>query len=111
MAKSKSTEKTEEEIRAEFLGTINNLIDYWDTVDTSTKEKLQGITHSILCILDGASSVFPSFIVAPNPHPDDKAYSISKQIPYFPENEDSNIKGNIAGVLHEEFGVLCSDKK
>jgi hypothetical protein len=51
--------------------------------------------------LDGGAMALPGFIVAPNPHPSDKEYHISEGSDYYPENHELDIKGDIAGGLHE----------
>lgn len=98
-----SKEKSEDEVREEFLNHIRGLVEYWDGVEKdTTKEKLEGLAFSILSTLDGNTSL-PSFIVAPLPHEDDKEYSIDNDEDYYPENNNSNIKCDISGCLHEIF--------
>lgn len=99
-------EKTTEEIREEFLKHVRHLIQYWDEVSgknapETQKERLEGLAFSILVALDGNTMALPKFIVAPDPHPDDKEYLISEGNNYYPENHNSDVKGDIAGCLHE----------
>lgn len=70
-----SREKTEEEVRDEFLRHIRGLVKYWEEIDNRpSKEKLEGLAFSILAALDGCSVDLPSFIVAPLPTKEDKQY-------------------------------------
>ena len=102
-----SREKTEKEIKKEFLNYVRMLIDYWDTEVTDNnktiKERLHGLAFSILATIDGESTDFPMFILAPNPHENDKFFNISRDKNYFPENDENNIEGNISGNLHHEL--------
>lgn len=99
-----SKEKSTEEVREEFLNHIRCLVNEWASVENkSTKEKLNGLAFSILAMLDGESADLPSFIVAPLPHEDDKQFSIKHGEDYYPENHNSNINCDIAGILHDLF--------
>ena len=41
----------------DFICDIKEYINYWDSLDNkSSKEKLQGLAFSILCILDGMAT-------------------------------------------------------
>ena len=92
-----SREYTEEEIRKKFIKAIWSNINYWknESRAPSLEEKMEGLAFSILVLLDGGSAMMPKFIVAPDPHPDDKQYYIENGENYFPENCD------ISGGLHE----------
>jgi hypothetical protein len=101
-----SREKTTEEIREEFLKHVRSLINYWDKVEgkdspKTQKDRLDGLAFSIMVALDGGAMALPGFIVAPCPHPSDKEYHISEGSDYYPENHELDIKGDIAGSLHE----------
>jgi len=103
---TKVKEKTIEEVRDEFVNHLIALIDIWDSYKNKTsKEKLEGLTHSILVALDGQTFVLPAFIVAPHPHETDKKYRIDNNEDYYPENHkiENKIKCNIAGELHHIF--------
>lgn len=98
----KTKELTTDEIRKRFLEHIHEIIDYWQKQpNTSEAEKVSGVAFSILVMLDGGSMNLPEFIIAPNPHPDDKKYFIKNGVDYFPENHKSKINSNIGGYLHE----------
>jgi len=99
-------EKTEEEVRNEFLDYMWNIIDYWEKESraVTSREKLSGLMHSVLATLDGCAISIPGFIVAPSPHIEDKEFDISKGENYYQYNGDSIIKCDIAGgLLHELF--------
>ena len=47
-------ELKEEEVRDNFIGSIRELVDYWDNVnEKDTRGKLSGLAFSILVLLDG----------------------------------------------------------
>lgn len=98
-----SREKTDTEVRNEFISSVKSLVDYWNNVsDKNTKEKLEGLAFSILSMLDGVTGM-PRFIVAPDPSPEDKGYYIDNNKNYYSENYESNVKCDISGCLHELF--------
>jgi hypothetical protein len=98
-------EKTEEEVRNEFLDYMWAIIDYWEKESraVTSRDKLEGLMHSVLATLDGSAAVLPAFIVAPLPCEEDKEYDISKGENYYPYNNPDNIKCDIGGSLHELF--------
>lgn len=54
---------TEDEVRKMFLDAIKNEVSYWSKQkNCSEKERCDGLIHSVLCIIDGVSSQFPSAI-------------------------------------------------
>ena len=96
-------EYTQDEIREQFLEHIRMLVKYWGNLENRTTEgKLDGLAFSILSMIDG-STMLPQFIVAPNSHPDDKQYYIENGEPYYPDNSDLDILGNISGSLHDSY--------
>jgi len=101
MSKKKlNTEYSTEEIKSQVISHMKNMIRYWDNQNISSKEKLEGFGFSVLNMLDGGAADLPKFIVAPDPHPSDKKYLHSLGEKNYPENIDSNVKGNISGGLH-----------
>jgi hypothetical protein len=96
---------TTEEIRHFFLSHVEDLVDFFEKESRreGVREKLEGLAFSIMSALDGSSAALPGFIVAPNPHPSDKQYSIDKGMNYYPENSPEVIYGDIAGCLHEQI--------
>jgi hypothetical protein len=96
-------EYTTEEIREQFIQEVRSLVEYWNNLpDKNQRERLSGLAFSIMTLLDGASYM-PSFIVAPDPAPEDKEYHIEEKENYYPENFkiSPKIKGDISGYLHD----------
>jgi hypothetical protein len=106
---NKPRELTEEEVRERFLDHLWVMIDYWaaegERDRKPRRDSLEGLAFSLLAALDGEAADLPGFIVAPHPHPDDKAFRRDNGEDWFPSNHklDSKIKADIAGVLHELF--------
>ncbi len=69
---------TAAELRDDFMDSCRGLVDYWsaENIDRATvHERLSGLLHSVLCLIDGASSGFPCAItLTADPHPDDKEF-------------------------------------
>lgn len=97
-----SREKTVDEVQQELLAHVRYLVQYWNKVDDrDCKEKLEGLAFSILAMLDGSATDICGFIVAPNPHEDDKKFCIEIGENYYAENAD--VKCDVAGNLHDLF--------
>jgi hypothetical protein len=103
MAKNKSREYTEEEVKAEFLRHVNRCIKYWEneTREPTSLGKLKGLAHSIMTAIDEGTKNLPGFILAPDPDPDDKEYYKKNGRNYYPENHNSGVKCDIGGGLHK----------
>ena len=76
---------TAEEMRKRFLDHIVANIGYWNsegnsnvTKDMPTRERMEGLVHSILVMIDGGSGGMPAFDISCSPHPDDKEYCKSQ---------------------------------
>lgn len=72
---------TQAEAREIFLDSIRANIQYWASnsrvANSSHRERLEGLAHSILCIFDGVSGSMPCAIdLRLRPHPDDKQFCI-----------------------------------
>ena len=93
-----SKEKTEQEVREQFLNHVRMLVDYWEkeTSKQTLRERLDGLAFSILVAIDGENVDLPPFILAPIPHEEDKQYRIDNGEDYYPENHNSNVKCYIA---------------
>lgn len=91
---------TVEEVRANFLTHVAGLIQYWVEVERggSLRERLEGLAHSILASLDGVAMALPGFVVAPAPHPSDRAYCVKRGEDFYPEAPPAEC--NISGELH-----------
>lgn len=95
-----SRQYTNEEVTEQFMSYVRLLIDYWDNIDDrSSRDKIEGFAHSMLCAIDGNAGALPAFSLIPYPHPDDKNYHIENGDNYYAESDDS--ENNISGGLHE----------
>ena len=88
-------QKTEKEIRKEFLDHLHFLVDYWqdEKVAPTMKDKLNGLVFSILSTIDGCDEKLPGYILAPN----------VKDLDEYPDNSCYTVLCDISGILHEEF--------
>ena len=102
-------ELTEDEVQENFLNAIRSLIQYWSSLRRYHRNgeddigwRVEGMAFSILSILDGESVDLPGFIIAPDPHPDDKEDDRESGENWYPENDKilSKVKANISGSLH-----------
>lgn len=92
---------TNDEVREQFLAQVRGMIDYWDELPKkTTTERLEGLAFSILADIDGCGPL-PSFILAPSPHEDDKAYHQSNGSNWFPFSPEH--PHDIGGALHEQL--------
>ena len=100
-----SRQYTEEEVKKQFLDHVRTMVKYWENEPTTQtlKDRLEGLAFSILVAIDGRSSSLPSFILAPLPHENDMQYAIDLKENYYPQNNESNVKCDIAGTLHDSF--------
>ena len=107
MKRAMIRELSEEQVRERFLDNVRDIVDYWSSdkivCSRSIHERLSGVAFSILSSIDCCSFNIPGFILAPYPHEDDRQFHISRFENYYPDNNDSNIKCDIGGCLHEQF--------
>ena len=110
-----SRAKTRDEVQAEFLAQVRQLVRYWDTVKfdardldgktTEQRRRLEGLAFSLLVMLDGGIGL-PGFIVMPSPHPDDRSFHESEGEDFYPDPPAAVREADvcdIAGPLHELF--------
>ncbi|AZA60767.1 hypothetical protein [Chryseobacterium indoltheticum] len=95
-------EFTSKEVQDMFIGHVASMLEYWNSQEIDAKSKLQGFATSILVAIDGCTNL-PKFILAPNPGSEDKIYNMENGDDYYPENNETLIKGDISGNLHECF--------
>jgi len=100
---------TAEEVRQKFLEYIWCLIRHWDTHSADKRAALEGIAFSVLAMLDGDSAELPRFVVAPDPHPDDRESRIQRGEKWFPESPE--VEYDISGGLHEFFHAVGATTK
>lgn len=101
----KSRSFTKKEVKEQFLDHVRELVHYWDKESSkqTQTERLSGLAFSILAAIDGASISLPAFILAPQPHPEDRKYAIEQGKNYYPQNQRLKVKSDISGDLHESF--------
>jgi hypothetical protein len=94
-------EYTTEQVREKFLTHVGGLIPYWAKQEGTVERRLEGLAFSLLVLLDGGVASLPKFIVAPDPHPTDRAFHQENGENWFPENHEASLKSDISGCLHE----------
>lgn len=95
---------TKEEVIEQFMNKVWSSIRYWTTIPKkSIAGRISGFAFTLLAELDGCSASLPKFIVAPDPHPDDRSFCESEEVEWFPENYENRIECDISGSLHEVF--------
>ena len=104
----KPRELTPDEVREKFLQTVWGQIHWWthETRAESIEDRLSGLAHSMLSLIDGSSADLPAFILAPLPHAEDKAYYKAQGKNYFPANPRSKKTGNATKVKSDIGGQL-----
>jgi hypothetical protein len=91
---------TKDECRELLFDYLIGVAKYWET-DSRAKnleDRMLGLVFSILSMIDGEHAGMPSFILSPNPHPQDKRFY--KEVicqPWWPS------RANLSGSLHDEF--------
>jgi hypothetical protein len=101
---SEPREWTPEEIRAHFLRRCWVIIQEWSRDSSkSPEERVEGAVFSLLATLDNGTLDLPSFLVAPYPAPEDRAFCQREGTNWYPENFDGEVRGDIGGSLHALF--------
>ena len=111
--KTEPHKKNVDEIREEFLEAVRNIANEWAHTDryeechqpgeTLAEYVARGTAFSIMVLLDGGHGFMPSFVVAPSPHPDDKAYHKKEGDNWYPKAPKA--KYDIAGGLHDSLNI------
>jgi hypothetical protein len=69
---------TPEELTEQFMDTCRATADFWadpaHSPEASWPDRVRGLLHSFLVILDGGNAGLPAFDLIARPHPDDKAF-------------------------------------
>jgi hypothetical protein len=71
---SEPREKTKEEVVTEFLEHMQGMVRYWDRLDKSPRDKLEGLLFSMLTTIDGCSAGMCGLSLTPSFHPDDPEF-------------------------------------
>ena len=102
-------EYTRDECRKLLIEHIWMMIGYWNTVKPLENEppilqrdRLSGLAHSLLTMIDGNSMGMPGFLLAPAPHDEDKAFNETRGENWWPGLDyHTGDLCDIAGGLHE----------
>lgn len=74
-----ATQRTAEDVRHQFMSQIRSAAYEWSAFpDKTTAQRLDGLVHSILAMIDGCSIGTPAFDLVARPHPDDKQHCIDE---------------------------------
>lgn len=92
---------TEDEMRARFLDTVRAQVKYWQEQSTYTdpNDRISGMAHSLLSLLDGSVGMIPGFKLIPNAHCEDQQWHESQGENWWPEDVDIN-NGNLAFEMY-----------
>jgi hypothetical protein len=95
------------EMRGKFLDHIINMTAYWAGEGNSnvpkempTKERMEGLVHSLLVMFDGGNGAMPAFAIACAPHPDDEEFHKSQGENWVPPDVIIN-----DCQLHDEYNA------
>ena len=83
---------TKEECREMFMSHVRSMVKYWQGIYFERKvsgyEAIEGMVHSLLCIIDGVSGGLHAFRLIPAPYPGDKQDAIKHNENYWPDDID-----------------------
>ena len=95
---------TPEEVQEKLLRHFKMLCKYWSSEPSvfennkTEQERMEGLIHSVLATIDGASLPLPAFDIIPSPHEADKAFHISEGENWFDKKVINHCQ------LHEIWG-------
>jgi len=108
MSNTEPRAHTTEEVRQRFLDHICGMISYWNSEvgsnvpkNYSSRERLEGLVHSILVMLDGGSADMPAFDISPSPHPDDKEFNKEQGCNWYEPGQVMN-----DCQLHDQYNAM-----
>lgn len=106
-----------DEVQEKFLEAILDNIEYWtensggrEETKGQVREALKGFAFSMMVTMDGYSGL-PKFILAPDPHEDDKEFHIKNGERYFPENDSECVVSDISGNLQDVFREMETKRR
>ena len=109
---SEPREYTAEEVRELVYAHFWSIIDYWSNLpDIDKRDAVSGCVFSVLSMLDGSTLGLPAFAIVTEPHPLDKEFHQKRGENWFPENDTSSQRGNIADVMLHEFFHKADPKR
>jgi hypothetical protein len=92
---------TVDEIRDQLINSVWSSIHFWSNPEVapeySISQRLSGLAHSILAILDGCSAGLPAFKLVVDPHPDDEEFHREEGENWYPAD------AVIEDTLHEHL--------
>lgn len=100
----KAKEITREEARYILMKHLVGMVGYWEKEDRapSSREKLEGLLHSILAALDGCAMGPPGYHLIPCTSEEDKDFAIKEGFDYYPYVEEDDLPSyDVGGALHE----------
>jgi hypothetical protein len=90
---------TADEVREKLLSIFSSYVSYWNSEDgsnvlpqTATRTRLEGLVHSVLCVLDGCTAGAPGFDIVAKPHADDKAICQQQGVNWYEDGTVANTK-------------------
>ena len=100
----KAKELSNKEAMILFVNEVKSIVDKVKKKKIPESNKIDEFAFSILLLIDGKGEIdFPAWILAPLQSEEDRKFFKEKGKDYFPDNESSDIKCNIAGYLHELY--------
>jgi len=106
-----SREYTQKEVQEKFLSHCWMMVKYWarEKREPKAEDKLEGLMHSFLSLLDGCVMEMPAFEIIPKPHPTDKEFHISEGSNYYkpfdlPEDAVTVHGNDILNDMMHQFG-------
>lgn len=101
-----------QEVQQQLLKHFCTLIEYWNSENNSnvppeysSRQRMEGLVHSILVTLDGGSAVLPAFDIIPLPQPEDKQYYLERGQNWY---EEEPIEPNLHEYWHK---ILAQNSK
>jgi hypothetical protein len=104
---------TPDEVREQFLRSIIGMIAYWNSENgsnvsllRSNRDRLEGLTHSILVLLDGGHGMMPAFEMRPACTKEDQEFRRAQQMHWYDSTQVMN-----PCQLHDEFWAMIAARK
>lgn len=84
-----SRAKTKDEVLKEFIDKVGQTAWYWSINAKTIEDAAQGVTFSIMTLLDGCTEL-PAFDLYPSPCPEDKDDAITEGEDWYDNSEAIN---------------------
>lgn len=108
---------TAEEVRSVFLSHMLELCKYWShpsrrtTINGTECERMEGLCHSILAMIDGSTLDLPAIDLVLCPHKEDKQYHISEGENWFKKGmiiNDCTMASQLYVEKRKNEGTKCT---